>query len=41
MSDYPYVRELFADYLVHELEIKRNLRQGVVIATELVIRNYL
>lgn len=41
MSDYPYVRELFADYNIHVVEIRRNLRRGVVIVTELVIRNYL
>ena len=40
MSDYPYVRRLFADYTIHEVEIRRNLRRGVVVVTELVITNY-
>ena len=40
MSDYPYIRQLFADYRIHEVSIRRNLRKGVVFVTELVIMNY-
>lgn len=40
MSDYPYVRELFADYHIEEVHIRRSLRAGAVFVSELVIRNY-
>jgi hypothetical protein len=40
MSDYQYVRDLFADYKIHEVQIRRNLRKGGVVVTELVISNY-
>ena len=40
MSDYPYIRQLFADYHILEVSIRRNLRKGVVFVTELVIMNY-
>jgi DNA adenine methylase len=40
MSDYPYVRALFADYTIHTVETRRNLRSGCKIVTELLITNY-
>ena len=40
MSDYTYVRKLFADYTIHTVETRRNLRSGCKIVTELLITNY-
>lgn len=40
MSDYPFVRSLFANYTIHEVTIRRSLRPGAPITTELYICNY-
>ena len=40
MSDYQCVRELFADYTIREIEIRRNMRAGTVVVKELFITNY-
>jgi hypothetical protein len=38
MNDYPYVRK--TDYNIYEVYIRRSLKKGNPIVTELVITNY-
>ena len=40
MSDYPFIRDLFANYTIHEVTIRRSLRPGAPMTTELYICNY-